>query len=175
MKRDFLNYILTVTVLLFCFSCGKSSYTEGKYFYNFDDLSPYIKNNSTLVKEAAKSGEYCLRVDSATTYGLTFRQRIGDLTSSAVNNVKLNAWVKCRQIDFLTGRLVCSVESPDGKCLYWEGQDLIYTVYEANKWTEITAQFDISKFNNVNNILVIYPLNPKGSDYLFDDLSVSVQ
>jgi hypothetical protein len=175
MKKQVFNYILSGSVMLLCFSCTKTSFKEGNYFYSFDDLSPYVKNNNTLVKEAAKSGHYCLRVDSTSVFGLTFRQKIGDISSKSVTKVKLSAWVKCKNIDFFTGKLVCSVESPEGKGLSWEGYDLLNTVSNPDKWTEVTTEFDISKYNNVNNVLVIYPINSGGSDYLFDDLSISIE
>ncbi|MEP7170263.1 MAG: hypothetical protein ABI855_12900, partial [Bacteroidota bacterium] len=64
MKKKIIYPVLFSSILLLIYSCSKTSFKEGKYFYSFDDLAPYVINNPTLVKESAKSGSYCLRVDS---------------------------------------------------------------------------------------------------------------
>jgi len=154
--------------ILFICSCTNDSKDNSIYYISFDDLSGYLENSTIINNNGAYSGNKLVRLNKDYMYGPTFSKKIGELRLAKINSVVISGWVKTD--NKANGiKLVCSIDNTE-KTVFWEAVDSKTSNLEKDSWLHISTKLDISKFNNSENKLNIYPMHEGPGNTYLDDL-----
>ncbi|MBK9639276.1 MAG: hypothetical protein IPO63_16310 [Bacteroidetes bacterium] len=169
-KRTLLISLFLTTII----SCSNNKDNQSTLFYlSFDDLSGYIDNSTIKINDLSFSGRNCVQLNKEYVYGPTFSKKMKDISPRIINKLSLSGWVKS---DSKNGSilLVCSIDSAD-KTIFWNCADSKTLSGSNTEWTNLSVTFDLSKLNNGENKLNIYPMHSgEGNSYL-DDLEFSFE
>lgn len=146
--------------LLALAACGKDNSTAENpdvlMTADFDSLVGWIPDASTVTKEKAHSGAYSIKVDPSHEYSLTYTNSLGQLSSSRIRGVKLDAWAFMPNKD-ATAKLGFLVkDATDGKVALGEGIELKDQVKEYGKWVKISKEINFPASANYSSQIVIF-------------------
>ncbi|MBP6511780.1 MAG: hypothetical protein KA347_03850 [Bacteroidia bacterium] len=165
--------LLLVILTTLSTSCSKNNSSNSIYFITFDDLSGYIDNSTIKINNLAYSGNKCVQLNKEFLYGPTFSKKFNEIKPGIINKLIVSGWVKS---DSKNGsmQLVCSIDSVD-KTVFWNSIDSKTLTGNNDEWKQMSITFDLTKVNNGNNKLNIYPMHAgEGNSYL-DDLEFSFE
>jgi hypothetical protein len=170
--KTFLLFLSIITIG-FITSCSESNNSLSLYYITFDDISGYYDHSTIKSNTLSHSGSKCVQLNKDFIYGPTFSKKINDIKPSIINKLTVSGWVKS---DSKNGsmQLVCSIDSVD-KTIFWNSIDSKTLTGKHDEWKQMSITFDLTKVNNGNNKLNIYPMHTgEGNSYL-DDLEFSFE
>ncbi len=168
-KYIIIIFLLTVTVL-FLNACSSKNRNDGTYFYDFDELVPFV-NDPSISNSSAHSRIFSVKIDEYIPYGVAFKAKFNTLKKSTVSKVRITAWVKVDDMRAM-GNIVCAVDEND-KTVLWNAIDLRTFIKNPKEWTEVSGDFDLSKWNKPDNMLVIYPMFKGKGTIWVDDMEIT--
>ncbi|MBK7965046.1 MAG: hypothetical protein IPK10_06990 [Bacteroidetes bacterium] len=170
-----LSNLFLITALLFGVqACKEEATINPTYNISFDDISGYTKDPSIINNTVSHSGLNCVQINKDMIYGSTFSKKLGSISATPINLVKMKVWVRLSSSDGYV-KIVCSVENDSSKSFYWNALDSKSFNLKNGEWTEINGEFNIKAHNNPNHLLKIYPLHQEGEMILIDDLELSFE
>lgn len=139
---------------------------------SFENLEGWVPENPSLTKEKAKTGQYSVKVDQNTEYGLTYINKLGRLSPTRVNKFRLKASY------FLTkpgnAALVVQIVKPDesNTNAFYEKVDLD----KVEAWTSVDKVMTLPGVIDPASQVKVYlwRASATGPAYL-DDIELSVE
>ena len=172
-----MNQLSKITIVLLTsalfISCSESKTSSTLYTISFDELSGYVDNPSIKSDNSARSGNKCVQLSKDLIYGPTFSKKIKDIRPSMISKLTVSGWVKSNSKNG-SMQLVCSIDSAD-KTIFWNCIDSKTLSGNHNEWQQMSITFDLSKVNNANNKLNIYPRHTGEGNSFLDDLEFSFE
>ncbi len=163
--------------LLALTACGGESETVDKNVLmhtDFDSLNGWIPASPSLTKERAHSGQYSLKVDKGQEFSLTYSAALGQLSSSRIRSIRVDAWVYLTNKDAKARWGVITKEVAGGKDLSSDGFDLQSQVKEFGKWTKVSQEFKLPAEATYTSQLVMFMWGPGLNVPVFvDDMQVT--
>ncbi|MFN8154590.1 MAG: hypothetical protein U0Y08_09890 [Bacteroidia bacterium] len=164
------TYLILFFLLLLVSACRQKNKL---YSYNFDDIDLYNDHATIVKKQLAHSGEKCVLLTRENKYGPTFSGKIEEFGSGNISSIKVSAWVRSYSKASRV-QIVCSIDRGDST-VYRETIDNSTVVSNSGEWKKIEGEFDISRFNDPQNKLNIYPFFAGEEDVNLDDLEFSFE
>jgi hypothetical protein len=118
----------------------------------------------------AHSGNWSACIAEQGQYGLTLRQRAGDLPLKA-NAVRVEGMVRAGWRS--SAMFVCSVQDAEGNAYFWQKRPLRPQFLFGAEWSPCHAVFFTGEPRSENDIFVIYMMKEDGSMACVDDLKVT--
>lgn len=170
-KINSLKKLLLLSCLIIISSCGSKN-EVGDFQYTFDDLAGFVKDNPTLIKTNAHTGIYCIKADTAFVYSITFKMKLGEMSSKEIKQIKLSGWCRHANTD-ADGRLVLSIDSPE-KTVYNESAAFKDFIKSNNEWTSFEKTFDVKSINKKDFMCNIFLMNNGKSAAFLDDMDIKL-
>ncbi len=164
---------LTLAFSFALISCSDDKSSSSLYFITFDDLAGFTHHSSIKTVNYAYSGNKCVQLNKEFIYGPTFSMKIADLRPGPINRLILKGRVR---IETEKGKMqiVCSIDSAD-KTIYWNAIDSRTHDLKPGEWKEISSTFDLSKVNDKENKINIYPMHDGEGNTFIDNLEFSFE
>lgn len=162
--------ILCIVFLLGLISCGNND----KYINHigYEEAAGFVQN-PTISSEQYHSGSVSVKVNPDNQYGLTFKRRLGSVSSGKRSKIRIRSWVRSDS-DLSSAKLVCAIDSGETN-LFWSATDTKDIELKPGIWKEMKAEFEISKASGPDNTLVIYGLNTGKGSVWIDDISFTIE
>ena len=178
-ERSWLLTALTSSVIILASSCDPHTTSDDTVLMHndFESLTGWLGQapQPSLTTERAHSGRYSLKVDKATEFSLSYATTMGQLSTSRLTKLKLDAWVFAPSAD--AGALLVTNFSdgiPTHKALLWNGFDVVKASQQYGEWVHVSQVLDMPAALTADTQLGIYLWRNKGElpTYL-DDLTIS--
>lgn len=154
MKKLFLA--LPLAVLAAC--GGKDSATSDKDVLmtsDIDGMVGWMSNPSDLPKGEAHSGNYSLRVDQNHEFSPGYTAILGQLSSTRLRGIKLEAWVYATNKNS-RGKLEFVVRDAAGGKEIFRDQTILSDVKDYGKWELVSKDIMLPPTANYLSQIVIY-------------------
>lgn len=170
------NKVLLLPLLALA-ACGGSNQSPDKNVLmhnDFESLAGWLPDASGLAKEQAHSGQYSIKVEQGREYSLTYTTALGQLSSTRLRGVRMEAWAYLPDQD-AKARVGFLVKDPaDGKVLLGEGLDVHEQVKSYGKWTKISKEFTLPATASYTSQLVIFLWGPGVTKPIYlDDIQLT--
>lgn len=140
---------------------------------DFDSLTGWLADPSTLTKEQAHSGQYSIKIDQNYEYSITYSTTLGQLSSTRPRALRLDAWAylpspQAAQVAFVIK------QAGTREVLLGERLTLTDQVHDYGKWVKISQEYTLPPATNYSSTLDIFlgRATATGPAYL-DDLQLT--
>lgn len=172
MKKIQLTLIVTCIVITFTWRCTS---TEGDkdplhFFTDMEQYDGFAENIVTHKMQDAFSGEYVSRVNAASPYSITFRKKMGDISSKPLKSVEVSAYLYAEKLPVKTV-VVCDVQD-ESKSVNYQSSGLEKLVLKEKEWTKVKAVFKFPGTLNAANKFIIYCWNTENNEVMIDNMDI---
>lgn len=158
---------LAILILMACNNENKLNHHIG-----YEEAAGFIEHPS-LSEEQYHSGSLSVKVSPSQIYGLTYKRRLGSVSTGTIKKIQLSAWLRSNN-EKASAKLVCAIDG-NGQTLVWNAIDSKENNLSPAQWTEVKASFDIAKAGQHENTLVIYLLNTGEGSMWVDDITFNIE
>jgi hypothetical protein len=166
--------IIPIATLLFFTACSSKKTVETKQpivFSNNTEIDEWSPVSSIKENPNAHSGKYVSVIDATNEYSLGLVKQIKNISNQTLDSVTFSYWVFLKNND-ANAVTVISIETAQGKSLFWDGLYLRKKVKEINNWVHVKETFKIPAGTDKNNILKLYVWNKSKEEILLDDFNI---
>lgn len=124
---------------------------------DFESLVGWIPDASTVAKDKAHSGQYSIKVDQNHEYGLGYTSLLGQLSSTRIRGVKLDAWVYLTDKDAVGSKLTFILkDAASGQELLGNRIELAEQVKDYGKWVKFSKEINFPTSANYTSQVLVY-------------------
>ncbi|MCB2380010.1 hypothetical protein LGH70_20620 [Hymenobacter sp. BT635] len=168
-----------LVLLLFAAACSQKKNeqaddTKGKALLStsYENLEGWVPENASLTKEKAHTGNYSVKVDPAIEFGLTYVNKLGRLSPTRSNKLRLKAWYMLTKPG--KASLVFQIVNPDNTSTnaFYEKISL----EKVGDWTEVSQVLTLPPVIDPASEVRVYLWRDEatGASYL-DDVELTVE
>lgn len=123
---------------------------------DFDSLIGWIPDPSTVTQEKAHSGRYSLKVEPGHDFSLTYSAVLGQLSSTRIRGVKVDAWAYMPNKDAAAMLTFVVKDVAGGKDILNDYLKLPEQVKEYGKWVKVSKEITLPPATNYSSQIVVY-------------------
>ena len=125
------------------------------YYFDFEEKAQLIRSEK-IKYSLAHSGKMSCDLSDGTEYGIAFKKKFSDLSSSIITKIAASVWVYPTQQHHDLVLTFSSVDKNTGEVKFWHGKSTLNGVFPLNKWTKLNSAVNIpvDKFNAEDEIEV---------------------
>lgn len=172
--RNIHRYLCIVTVIILSSSC-RPKYVPLPCFRTFNDFenikgwqSKNIDNYNSIVFDFGKNSLGCIYLNKNSDTSVIFKEELYKLTNEQVLSIKVNADIKHNFTLMDSCYMVCCITNNKDEIV--SKQWLSLKSFQNEKdWVRVSKVFDIHKYSNWDNKLLVYFHKGKSSQKVFID------
>jgi hypothetical protein len=173
--------LLTFSVLglglLLGTSCSKTAADEQDSLMSndFDHLTGWIEDVSSLTRDEAHSGTYSVVVKPGIERSLVYNITLGQLSRTRPHKVSVSAWVM-RTGDQNAAQLIVKIKDPiTGAQVFGDSINLGRKVHKTNNWQRIEHIIEVPPMVSATSHIMVYMSGVGGSQPTYlDDLALNL-
>lgn len=155
-------------LLFFIVSCFPKKH-KITYHQNMESVFGWM-DEPTLESGQAYSGYFFSRTDSTRPYGVTFTQKLKNISNKAIKRIDAGVWVRMPDTS-AKAQWVVSIEKV-GTSLFWAGVEPRTVDPLPDKWTRLYVTYDLPEEYDPEALVKIYLWNESKKIVDIDDIDV---
>lgn len=178
MKKYYLSHfaivLLSLAVLSGCSDKNPSIPNSNSlhYFSDMEQYTGFVDGALVIQSAIAHSGKYVAQIDTANPYGIGFKRKLGEISTSKIMKMDVSAFVNANSVP-LKCAIVCVIDNSDNVPIYYETFSLEKLLTKTKEWTKVSTTFYFPDSMLASQRIVVYCFNPNSASLYLDDFEIN--